>query len=133
MRVNIASIECQQSVNRVSTEHQQSVSRASTECQRRVNNFGGCILYYPRALLWHLFIIEVLGAAMDNMASVNFAIHKNECQQNVNRFSTEYQQSVNDFGCCILYITMAVLWHLPMIKVLASIMDNMVNVDIVPA
>lgn len=67
---------------------------------------------------------------MNSMATVNVATPKNECQHTVNRFPTECQQSVNDFGSCILYITRAVVWHLPIMKILATIMDNMVSVNI---
>ena len=39
----------------------------------------------------------------------------------------ERQQSVNDFGCCILYNPRAILRLLPIIEVLAGFRDNMVN------
>jgi hypothetical protein len=52
------------SVNRVSTQHQQSVNRASTQCQQSVNAFGCCIIYIPRALLWHMSIINILAAVL---------------------------------------------------------------------
>jgi len=41
----------------------------------------------------------------------------------------ERQQSVNDFGCCILYNPRAVLRHLLIIEVLADFIDNMVCVN----
>jgi hypothetical protein len=45
----------------------------------------------------------------------------------------ERQQSVNDFGCCILYNprNMVLLWHI--IKVLAAVIGNMVNVAVATA
>ena len=55
---------------------------------------------------------------------------QNERQQSINRVSTERQQSFNDFRCCILYNPGAVLWHLPIIKVLAACMGNMVSVQV---
>jgi len=43
----------------------------------------------------------------------------------------ERQQSVNGFGCCILYNPRAVLRHLPIIEVLAAfILGNIMNVDV---
>jgi len=41
----------------------------------------------------------------------------------------ERQQSVNDFVCCILYKSMAVLRHLTIIEVLAAFTGNIVFVD----
>ena len=40
--------------------------------------------------------------------------------------STEHQQSVNNFRCCIIYNPWAVLPHLPIIKVLLTFMGNIV-------
>jgi hypothetical protein len=62
--VNRASTERQLSVNRASTERQQSIITASTECQQSVNDFGHCILYNPRALLWQISIIIILAAVL---------------------------------------------------------------------
>jgi len=45
----------------------------------------------------------------------------------------ERQQSVNDFGCYILYNPMAVLRLLSIIKVLAAFICNTVNVNIATA
>jgi len=56
--------ERQQSINTPSTERQQSINTVSTECQQSVNAFGCCIMYIPRALLRHLFIINVLAAVL---------------------------------------------------------------------
>jgi hypothetical protein len=41
----------------------------------------------------------------------------------------ERQQSVNNFGCCILYNPRAVIRHLPIIEVLAAFIGNIVSVD----
>jgi hypothetical protein len=53
-----------------------------------------------------------------------------EHHQSVNIASTYCQQSVNDFGHCILGNQRAVLWHLSMIEVLATILGNIVRVNI---
>ena len=58
------STEHQHSINRASTEHQHSVNRVSTECQQSVNALECCIMYIPRALLWHMSIINVLAAIL---------------------------------------------------------------------
>jgi len=42
----------------------------------------------------------------------------------------EHQQSVNDFGYCVLYNPRAMLLLLPIIEVVATFMGNMVNVDV---
>jgi hypothetical protein len=117
--INRASTECQQSVNRASTEHQQSVNKASAERQQSIKDFGCCMLYNPRAVLWHLPISEVLAASMGNMVSVNVATPKNE-----------RQQSVNDFGCCILYNARAVQCHFFIIEVLDASISNMACINI---
>jgi len=52
----------QQSINRALTERQQTVNRASTERQQSINYLSYCILYNPRAKLWHLPIINILAA-----------------------------------------------------------------------
>jgi hypothetical protein len=49
----------------------------------------------------------------------------------VNKASTEHQQSIKDSGQWIMYNPREVLWCLPMIKVLATNMGNMVSVDVV--
>jgi len=51
-------------------------------------------------------------------------------QQRVNKASTEHQQSMNDFLCCILYNPRVVLLRLPIIKVLAAFRGNMVSVNV---
>jgi len=56
--------ERQPSVNTTSTERQQSINTVSTECQQSVNAFGCCIMYIPRALLRHMFIINILAAIL---------------------------------------------------------------------
>jgi len=42
----------------------------------------------------------------------------------------ERQQSVNDFGCCILYNPRAMLRLIPIMKVLAAFIGNTVYVDV---
>jgi hypothetical protein len=59
-----------------------------------------------------------MAAFMGNMVSVDIATPQNACQQ-----------SVNDFGCCILYNPRLVRWHPPIIRVLALFRGNMVSVD----
>jgi len=81
--------ECQQSVNRPSTEHQQSINRASTERQQSVNDVGCCIMCHPTAVVWLLFIIEVLAGYIGNMVDVDVGSPENERQQSVNRASIE--------------------------------------------
>jgi len=52
-----------------------------------------------------------------NRASTN-------CQQSINTASTDCQQSVNDFGCWIMYNPSALLWLVPIINVLASVLSK---------
>jgi hypothetical protein len=54
--------ERQPSVITASTEHQQSINTVSTECQQSVNTFGCWIMYFPRSLLRHMSIINILAA-----------------------------------------------------------------------
>jgi hypothetical protein len=49
---------------------------------------------------------------------------------NLNRPSTEHQQSINDFGCCIVYNPRAVLLCLHGIKEFAAFRGNIVSVNI---
>jgi hypothetical protein len=84
-------------------------------------------LYNPRAVLWLLPVIEVLASFVATMVNVDVATPKNAHQQSVNRTPTEYQQSVNDFACCILYNSRAMHWLLHIIK-LARSNGNSVNV-----
>jgi len=118
-----------------------SQPHSENERPQSVNKFGCCILYNPRAVSWHLPIIEVLAAFIGNIVNVDVAAPEYEGQQSVNRASTERQQSVNtastecqqtvnDFGCCISCNPRAVLWHLSMMEVLATVLGNMVRVDI---
>jgi hypothetical protein len=65
-------------------------------------------------------IINILAAFVGNMVNVAVAKPKNECQQNV-----------NDFVCCILYNTWAMLRLLPMIDILAACVGYIVNVVVV--
>jgi len=53
-----------QSVNTASTERHQSINPVSTECQQSVNAYGCCIMYFPRALLRNMSIINVLAAVL---------------------------------------------------------------------
>jgi hypothetical protein len=64
----------------------------------------------------------------EHQQSVNRA--STERQQSVNRVSTEHHQSTNKFGCCNLYNPRAVLFYLPIIKVLATFRGNMVRVNV---
>ena len=64
-----------------------------------------------------LLIIEVLAAFKGNMVIVVAAT-----------FQNQHQQSVTDFGCCILYDPRASLRLLPIIYILAAFVGNMVNV-----
>jgi len=72
-----------------------SQPQSENERQQSVNDFVCCILYHPRALLWHLSTITVLAAFMGKIVNVDVASPDNERQQSVNRASTERQQSVN--------------------------------------
>jgi hypothetical protein len=95
MSVNRASREHRQSITRESTESQQSITRESTESQ-----------------------LSITRESTESQQSVNRA--STECQQSINRASTERQQSINILGCCIMYDSKAVLWHLPIINLLAA-------------
>ena len=101
--------------------------------QQSVNDFVCCILYNPRAVQRHLSIIEGLAAFICNIVFVNTITPQNEPQQiintasterqqSINTVSTECQQSVNAFGCCIMYIPRALLWHMSIIYVLAAVL-----------
>ena len=103
------------------------------ECQQSVNDFVCCILYNPRAVLWHLHIIEVFAACIGNIVIANTVTPRNECQPSVNTASTERQQSmnteltecqqsVNAFGCCIMYIPRALLRNMSIINVLEPVL-----------
>jgi len=96
-----------------------------------------CILYDPGAALRHLSIMEVLAAIIGKIVNVDIASPVNERQQSVKRASTERQQSVkerqqsvNNFGCCILCHPRAVVRLLSIIEVLAAFKGNMVIVDV---
>jgi hypothetical protein len=97
-----------------------------------VNHFGSCILYKSRAMLWLLPIILVLATFTCNLVNVVLSTPKTQRQQLVNWRSTEGQQSINFVGCCISYDWRAVLWHLPIINVLASFVGER-EADIVTA
>jgi hypothetical protein len=72
-----------------------SLPQSENERQQSVNDFVGCILCNPKAVLRHLSIIEVLAAFTGKIVCVDTATPPNERQQSVNRASTERQQSVN--------------------------------------
>jgi len=76
-------------------ERQQSVNKSSTERQQSVKDFVCRIVYNPRAVIRHVFMIKGLVAFTGNKPSVIVADPKNDHQQSVNRASTERQQSVN--------------------------------------
>jgi len=112
-----------------------SQPQPENERQQSVNDFGCCILCYPRAVVWLLSIIEVLAAFLGNMDNIDVASPDNERQQSgnrastehqqsINRASTECQQSINNLGYCILYNPRAVLQHLPKINILAAFMGK---------
>ena len=86
--VNTASTQRQHSVNTASTQRQHSVNRVSTQCQQSVNNFRCCVLCNPKAVLWHLPIIELLATVRGNIVKVDFATPKHERHQSINRAST---------------------------------------------
>jgi len=46
-------------------------------------------------VIWHLSIIEVLAAFIGNILCVDTATPQTECQQSVNRLSTEHRHNVN--------------------------------------
>jgi hypothetical protein len=106
---------------------------SENERQLSVNDFVCCMLYNPRAVLRHLSITEVWAAFIGNIVFVDTVTPRNErqqsvntasteCQQSINTLSTECQQSVSAFGCCIMYIPRALLWHRPIINILAAIL-----------
>jgi D-mannonate dehydratase len=106
---------------------------SETERQQSVNDFVCCILYNPRAILWHLSIIEVLAAFIDKIVFVDTVTPQNERQQSVNTaskerqqgintVSNECQQSVNTFGCCIRYNPRALLQHMSIFNVLVVVL-----------
>ena len=110
-----------------------SQHQSENERQQSVNDFVCCILYSPRAVLWHLYIIEVLADFIGNIRFVNTVTPQNdrqqsvktpstEHQQSINTVSPECQQSVNAFGCCIKYIPRALLQHMAIMNVLAAVL-----------
>jgi hypothetical protein len=72
-----------------------SQPQSGYECQQSVNDFGCCILFHPRAVVWLLSIIEVLAGFIVNMVNVDVGSPDNESQQSINRVLTEHQQSMN--------------------------------------
>jgi len=93
-----------------------SQPNSDNKCQHRVIDFGCCILYnpglcygvYPESTDWQLFWAQDIAT---------WSQHQSE---------NERQQSVNDLVCWILHNPRAVLWHLPIIEVLAAFISNMV-------
>jgi len=118
-----SSTQCQQSVNRASTERQQSVNTASSQRQQSVNRVSTilsvaswifqalCYGIYPESTYWQPLSAKEI-ATWSQPQSEN-----------------ERQQSVNNFVCFILYNPRAVLQHLPIIKVLAAFIGDIVCVD----
>ena len=60
-----------------------------------VNDFGCCISYNPRAMLWLIPIIEILAVIIGNTIYLDVASAENQRQQSVNTASTERQQTIN--------------------------------------
>jgi len=123
-------IELQQSVNRASTERQQSVNRASTERQHSVNREST-----ERQWFWVLHLVWSKGYAMAitrnrSIGRLYMYYPSYQCRYTSKWVSTEHQQSVNDFGCGILYNPWAMLRLLPIINILAAVGGNMVNVAV---
>jgi len=132
-----ASSERQHRVNRASTERQHSINTVSTECQQSVNTFGSCIMYNPRTLLRHRPISNILAAILckwdrDKVTTPVRKWASKERQQSMNTESTESQQSVNAFGCCVMFIPRALLQHMSIINVLAAVLCKC-NRDMVTA
>jgi hypothetical protein len=105
-----------------------SQPQSENECQQSVNNFVCCILYYPRAALRYVSIIDILAARIRKIVNVDVSSPDNEHQpiintasterqQSINRASTEHQQSVNNLGSCIMYDSRTVQWHSATINV----------------
>jgi len=76
-------------------------------------------MYNPWAVLRLLPIIKGLASFIGNMDNVEVATPK-----------YERQQSVNNFGCCILYNPKAIPQLLPIIEVLAAFIGKIVIVDV---
>jgi len=111
--VTTRKVEHQQSIRITSTERQQSINRASTILGVAFCIIQGrCYCVYPESKYWpHLRAIW----------SVSMSLHRIMI---VNRSSTEHQQSINSLGCCIVYNPTTVLWHLPIINVLAAVIGK---------
>jgi hypothetical protein len=120
-----------------------SLPQSENDHQDSVNDYVGCILCNPKAVLRHLSIIEELAAITGNMVSVDTATPPNERQHSINRSSTEHQpsintastqckQSVNDFVYCIFYNPRGLLWQISIIIVLAAVLSK-IDHDMVTA
>jgi hypothetical protein len=112
-----------------------SQPQSENERQQSVNDFVCCILYNSMAVVWHLTIIEALATFIGNIVYVDTATWQDERHQSVNRVSTvrqhsinkassQCQQSVNDFGRCILNHHSTLLLYIPRINVLAAVMSK---------
>jgi hypothetical protein len=103
------------------------------ERQQSINDLVCCNLYNPRAVLGHLSLIDVLVTLIGNIVCVDYVTPRNDRQQSVNTaaterhlsidtVSTDYQQDVNAFGCCIMYIPRALLQHMSILNILAAVL-----------
>jgi len=86
--INRASTEHQHSIDQASPECQQRVNTASTECKQSVNDFRCCIVYNPKAVLWHLPIIEYWPPLWE-IWSQSISLH---LEMSVNRASIQGQR-----------------------------------------
>jgi len=73
---------------------------------------GQCYGIYPQSTIWQPLCSK-------DTATWSQPHSENECQQ-----------SVNKFGCCILYNPRAVLRHVPIVELLAAYIGNIMNVDV---
>jgi hypothetical protein len=103
----------QRSVIRASTDHHQSVNRASTILgDAGLLIQGLCYGIYPKSTYWQPLCAKV------------------KATQSQPQSENERQQSINDFGCCILCHPRAVVRLLSIMKELAAFLGNMVNIDV---
>ena len=72
-----------------------SPPQSENDRQQSVNDFMGCILCNPNAVLWHVSIIWVLAVFTGNIVWVDTATSPNERQRSVNWESIQYQHRVN--------------------------------------
>jgi hypothetical protein len=83
----------QMNINRVSTEHEQSI-----------NTLWCCIWYNPRVKRRLLLIIEVLATSIGNVVIIVVTTQNDARQLRFKPLSTEHQQGIKEFGCCICKI-----------------------------